>query len=301
LKPNIVPATISVAEAVHETVVFLLNLDMAANSEVTLSLRAELKNNFAIIGTAKSRLHIACAERKQVMVALEPGGGSFYELPAEYFNRPSSAAVFERGELDLSGLEAGDPIYDRVGFADGWQCAFFAAAFFEWLRDRRIGAAVEPGLRPFFNMSALEAASLYVTEDSELASEEAAVGIEAQSEVTLPAVCPEPEPEGTAIEGNRQAATIATSKSPINPVPEPELSSSWDPEGSGSEPIRPRDRKKAETAKRYQEILEEASSLGLDNKTAAAQKIARSRKIKAVTVFRIINRELARKNNRQNS
>jgi hypothetical protein len=105
-----------------------------------------------------------------------------------------------------------------------------------------------------------------------------------------PAVCP--EPEATAIEGNRRAATIATT--------EPQQSVTSPAPDSGSEPIRHRDRKKAETAKRNQEILKEAAQHGLANKTAAAQKIARSRRMKAPTVYRIITSE-ARKNNGRNS
>jgi hypothetical protein len=118
---------------------------------------------------------------------------------------------------------------------------------------------------------------------------------------TLPAVCP--EPEGTAIEAKRQADTIATpepqqsAKSPVKPASAVRL---CDTENSGSEQIRPRDQKKAETAKRNQEILKEAAQHGLDNKTAAAQKIARSRKMKVPTVYRIITSE-ARKNNGRNS
>jgi hypothetical protein len=144
LKAEIIPGVISVRKAVSETVAFLRDLDTANNSDVRRELLAEVENSFVTLHSARSRLQTACAMRNLAVIVVEPGSGNRHALPAEYFNRPSSFSIFENGKLDLSELEVGDPVYDLVAFADGWQCVFVDAIFLEWLRDRRIGAAVEP-------------------------------------------------------------------------------------------------------------------------------------------------------------
>ena len=198
MKAGIVPEVISVTKAVSETVAFLRDLDMANNSDVRRELRAELENSFATLHSARSRLRTACAMRNLAVIVVEPGSGDLRALPGEYFNRPSSASAFEKGKLDLSELEDGDPVYDFVAFADGRQCAFLALDFFEWLREPKIGAAVEPPLRPFFNMSALEPPSLQIAEEAEPPPERAAVAAEVlaiapEAERVAPPVANEPK------------------------------------------------------------------------------------------------------------
>jgi hypothetical protein len=187
LKAGIVPEVISVTKAVSETVAFLRDLDTATNNDVSRSLRAELRNSAVILRSARSRLRTACATRNLTVIVVEPGSGSLRALPGEYFNRPSSSSVFENGKPDLSALENGDPVYDFVAFADGRQCALLAPDFFEWLRDRWIGAAVEPPLLPFFNMSALESPSLRIGENyPEPPTERAAVEVTVAASAIAP-------------------------------------------------------------------------------------------------------------------